>query len=125
MKREITQEQFLMEIELQGMKDKKDVAFICPGCKTAQSYRSFEKLGIDKEKITGWLGFSCIGRQTCAGSPRKESDGKPCNWTLGGLFQIQDLTVILEDGKKVPHFEIASSPQAEALRVVNNSPSKM
>lgn len=114
--RELTVELFYTEMELQGMDNRKDTAFVCPMCGTAQSFNSFLKAGAKKEDIPGLIGFSCIGRLTGAGSPRKEPDGKPCNWTLGGFLQFHKLVVVDEKGVKHPHFEVASTKQAEDLK---------
>jgi hypothetical protein len=44
----------------------------------------------------------------------KAPDGKPCNWTLGGLFRTHTLEVVTPDGKKHPRFEVATPEQAQA-----------
>lgn len=49
-----------------------------------------------------------------AGPPRKKPDGKPCNWTLGGLFRLHELEVITPDGKAHPTFAVATPAQAQA-----------
>lgn len=65
--------------------------------------------------VEKYVGFSCVGRWTGAGSPRKNPDGKPCNWTLGGLFQTHKVTVVTPDGKPHPIFEVATAEEAQAL----------
>lgn len=113
--RELTLDAFRAEIKAQGV-EPLDYAFICPACNTVQSARWFIAAGAGKgfEEVEGSLGFSCVGRFTGAGSDRIE--GKGCNWTCGGLFQIHKLTVVTPDGKKHPHFEVASQQQAHELR---------
>lgn len=54
------------------------------------------------------LGFSCVGRFTQAGPPRRKPDGRPCNWTLGGLFKLHTLEVVDEEGQAHPLFELAT-----------------
>lgn len=114
--RELTLDTFRAEIKAQGV-EQLDYAFICPACKTVQSARVLISAGAGKdfEGVQGTLGFSCVGRFTGAGGDKRE-EGKGCNWTLGGLFQTNELTVITPDGKRHPHFEIASPQQAQELR---------
>ena len=113
--RELTLEAFRAEIKAQDV-DPLDYAFICPACNTVQSARWLITAGAGKdfEEVQGVLGFSCVGRFTGAGSDRIE--GKGCNWTCDGLFQIHKLTVITPDEKKHPHFEVASQQQAHEVR---------
>lgn len=114
-RRELSLDDFRAEIKAQGV-EPLDYAFICPACNTVQSARWFIAAGAGKDfdDVQGSLGFSCVGRFTGAGAERVE--GKGCNWTCGGLFQIHKLTVITPDDKKHPHFEIASPQQALELR---------
>ena len=96
-----------------------DVAFICPMCRTVQSARDLIEAGAgdDFEAVEEFLGFSCVGRWTDAGGPRKEPDGQPCNWTLGGLFRMHKLEVITEDGEAHPRFQLATPDEAKAHAV--------
>jgi len=76
--------------------DTKQWRFRCPRCKTEQSAQDFIENNIaDADK---YIGFSCIGRFV---------EGKGCDWTLGGFFQIHDLEVLFPDGEKRPAFEFA------------------
>lgn len=93
-------------------------AFICPMCGTVQSADDLIKAsaGKDFDDVEKYLGFSCIGRFTGMGPPSKAratAPGKGCNWTLGGLFRMHKLEVITEDGKRHPHFEVATPEQAQ------------
>jgi hypothetical protein len=91
------------------------LAFRCPCCGTVQSAADLISAGAgdDFESVSRFLGFSCVGRFTGAGSPRKAPDGKPCNWTLGGLFQRHSLEVIDEHGVNHPHFEPVTESEAK------------
>lgn len=95
-----------------------DVVFRCPACKTLQSANDLIRAGAGDsfETVNGYLGFSCIGRFTGATSPRRDPDGKPCNWTLGGLFRIHEMEVITPDGTAHPHFELATREEADEHR---------
>lgn len=66
------------------------------------------------DDVEQYLGFSCVGRFTGADTPRNKPDGKPCNWTLGGLFQTHKLVVVTPDGKRHPRFEVATPEVAAA-----------
>lgn len=92
------------------------LVFRCPMCGTLQSGQDLINAGAGKtfEEIERYLGFSCIGRFTGAASPRAHQDGKPCNWTLGGLFKMHTLEVVTGDGKHHPHFDLATRSEAEA-----------
>jgi hypothetical protein len=86
-------------------------------CGTVQSMDTLIAVGAgsDEESVEGYVGFSCVGRWTGAGSPRKEPDGRPCNWTLGGLLQIRELEVVTDDGEVHHRFEIATPAEAKTL----------
>jgi hypothetical protein len=94
---------------------REDLAFVCPMCGTVQSSVDLiaAGAGADFDAVEKYLGFSCVGRFTGKGSPRKEPDGEACNWTLGGLFLVHKLEVITEDGKHHPTFELATPEQAK------------
>lgn len=94
------------------------VGLVCPMCGTVQTARDLidAGAGANFDEVEKYLGFSCVGRWTDAGPPRHQRDGKPCNWTLGGLFQTHKLEVVTEDGKRHPRFEVATKEQMEAYR---------
>lgn len=102
----LTVEEFRAELKKQNVPNT-EIKFVCPMCGTVQSANDLIAAGAGKtfEDVEKYIGFSCVGRFTGAGSPRKKPDGKPCNWTLGGLFQFHKLEVITPDGKHHPHFE--------------------
>lgn len=94
------------------------IVFRCPMCKTLQSGADLIRAGAGAtfDEVERYLAFSCLGRFTGAPSPRKEPDGKPCNWTLGGLFTVHSLEVVTPDGKHHPRFDLASKEDADAHR---------
>ncbi|KAB1444166.1 VVA0879 family protein [Bordetella bronchiseptica] len=96
------------------------IVFKCPMCSTLQNARDLIAAGAgdDFNAVERYLGFSCVGRFTGAASPRKEPDGQPCNWTLGGLFQTHRFEVVTPDGQRHPRFELADLEAAEAHRAV-------
>lgn len=87
----------------------------CPMCGTIQSAADLIEAGAGGtfEEVEKYLGFSCVGRFTGAPSPRKAHDGKPCDWTLGGLFSTHKLEIVTPDGKHHPHFELATPEEAQ------------
>lgn len=113
--------EFHRRIKAQGVSGRKHIAFICPMCRTVQSGASLIKAaaGNSMPEVERYLGFSCVGRFLDAASPRKEPDGKPCNWTLGGLLRLHNLEIVDADGKHHPHFEVASSEDAMKLEAAN------
>ncbi len=110
--RQITLEQFHAEIKAQNAASKEDITFVCPMCGTHQSARDLIEAGVGAtfDEVEKYLAFSCVGRFTDAGYPRNKPDGKPCNWTLGGLFRVHKLEVIA-DGQAHPCFELAEHPK--------------
>ena len=112
----MTLAEFQAAVRAQGVA-REDAAFVCPMCRTVQSARSLiaAGAGTDFDAVERYLGFSCVGRFTGAGGPRKEPDGQPCNWTLGGLFRLHKLEVTTDDGQKHPLFEVATPEQAQEL----------
>lgn len=112
--RRINLDQFHAELKAQGV-PRVHVAFRCPMCETPQSMDCLIRAGAPQDKVENYIGFSCVGRWTGAGSPRKKPDGKPCNWTLGGLFQCHKCVVVDEQQKDHPHFEPCTPEEAKKL----------
>lgn len=113
--RQITVDELHAEFTKQGVSKTEHLAFICPMCGTVQSAHDFIKAGAGKniESVEKYLGFSCVGRFTGASSPRAKPDGKPCNWTLGGLFALHKLEIVTPDGEAHKSFELATPEQAQ------------
>jgi len=86
-----THEEWLDEAERRFGDDPRDWLFVCPRCKTEQCAWDFYEAGVKGSTIDKVLAFSCIGRFT---------DGKGCDWTLGGLFQIHEVEVEFGDKKR-------------------------
>lgn len=110
----MTVEQFHDAIKQQGV-DQLDIAFVCPMCGCIQSPRDLIAAGAGDnfDAVGKYVAFSCVGRWTNAGSPRTQQDGKPCNWTLGGLFTLHELEVVTSDGEHHPRFMPATAEQAQ------------
>lgn len=119
MRETIKLDEFRARLKAQGVSDRVHSAVKCPLCKTPQSIQSFICAGADAETAERYIGFSCLGRLTGAGEPRRKPDGRPCNWTLGGLLQLHELEVIDDKGNVHPHFEIATPEEAKALEAAH------
>lgn len=111
---QMTIEQFHASIKAQGAASKLDVTLICPMCGFHQSPRDLIEAGAGEnfEDVEKYVGFSCVGRWTGAGSPRNKPDGKPCNWTLGGMFKTHKIEVVA-DGIAHPRFEVAQKAKVQ------------
>ncbi|MGH8632096.1 MAG: VVA0879 family protein, partial [Burkholderiales bacterium] len=109
-------EQYHDALKAQGV-PQDHLAMKCPMCGVIQSAASLITAGAGAtfDDVQKFLGFSCVGRFTDASAPRKKPDGKPCDWTLGGLFRVHKLEVVTPDGKAHPRFELATPEEAQAL----------
>lgn len=112
----MTLAQFHATLMAQGVSAREHIALKCPMCGTVQSAADLiaAGAGANFDDVEKYLGFSCVGRFTGAGAPRKEPDGQPCNWTLGGLFTLHKLEVLTPDGERHPRFEPATPDEAQA-----------
>jgi hypothetical protein len=117
--RQITLQEFHAELKAQGMARRSDAAFKCPICGTVQSIVSLLAAGVPEDLVETQVGFSCEGRWTKAGPFKRARHGSPsprgCDWTLGGLFKLHTLEVIMPDGSVQPVFEISTHDEAMAL----------
>lgn len=88
--------------------------FQCANCGNVQSGEDFKKLIDDKIlpadfEIHRYVYFACIGRY----DTRIKKVGtlgnkiKPCDYTLGGFFNLSKLCVWIDDKKKVYVFDFA------------------
>jgi hypothetical protein len=84
-------------------KDVRTWRFVCPNCGHIQTANDFIAAGVPNPE--GKFYFSCIGRWT--GGPGIIGNGKaPCDYTLGGLFVFNTVTVI-DNGATTPVFAFA------------------
>lgn len=114
----ITVPEFHALLKAQDVPTREDLAFKCPRCGTIQSMGDLLDTGMDKIQAEKYLGFSCVGRFTNAGSATKEGTPAPgkvgCDWTLGGLFHLHNLEVTDKAGKVHPMFDICEPEEAKA-----------
>lgn len=115
--RKITMDEFHGELKAQGV-PRDHLAFKCPRCGTIQSADDLIRAGAgaDFDVVEKYLGFSCVGRwRGGASGLGDKADARGCDWTLGGLFQLHKLAVVV-DGREHPRFEPATPDEAQAHR---------
>lgn len=127
----ITLEEAQKRMQAQGQ-PRDHIAFVCPICSTVQSMASLKRVGVPEDKVEDFIGFSCEGRWTSAGPWPSDKDKtakakkrrmlRGCDWTLGGLFRLHNLEVVMPDGKERVNFEIATADQAAELRAFVDAP---
>lgn len=76
--------------------------FVCPSCGHVASVKDWQDAGAEE----GEVAFSCVGRHLP--NPR-HLGGKPgpCNYAGGGLFQLNPIYVMHEDGVESRMFAFA------------------
>lgn len=126
MAEQITVEEFHKRIHAQGASSCENVALKCVICGCVQSIASLRRAdpALTNAAAEALVSFSCEGRltgagpwstkATKAGAERRKVRG--CDWTLGGLFTIHKLEVLMPgNDKPVPTFEIATAEEAAEL----------
>ena len=69
--------------------------FVCPSCGHVASVKDWKDAGASE----GEVAFSCVGRHLNADDAKTfKHDGGPCQYAGGGLFGLNPVTVIHEDG---------------------------
>lgn len=81
--------------------------FVCPVCKVETTAKEWKDAGAPE----GAIGFSCVGRWTASRDALNGKGPGPCNYTGGGLFALNPVTVVFPDGEKMKAFDFA--PVAE------------
>lgn len=121
----ITLDEAHERMRAQGVSHPRHYAFRCPICGTIQSMASLVAAGAEQEEVHKYIAFSCEGRFSGAGPAARSDDTsrkakarravRGCDWTLGGLFQLQRLMIRYPDDAVSPSFEIVSADEAQAL----------
>jgi len=89
-----------------------DWRFVCPSCGHVASVRDWREAGAP----VGTTAFSCVGRWLGETDDEKtfRRKGGPCNYAGGGLFGLNPVTVVLDDGSEIKVFAFAEQlPAAE------------
>lgn len=81
----MTLDEYKAAVKAQGVPHE-HIAMKCPMCGVIQSGADLiaAGAGADFDAVEKYLAFSCVGRFTGAGSPRKKPDGKPTEHQGGG-----------------------------------------
>lgn len=82
--------------------------FVCPVCNHIASVQEWKDAGAPAE----CAGFSCVGRWMPGSRQAFDKGAGPCTYAGGGLFRLNPIKVILEDGKTVDVFAFDESGDA-------------
>ena len=108
----MTHAQWLAEAVRRFGKNPLKWRFVCPVCSTEISVEDYK----NAKAPEGAIAFSCIGRYLSMPPRRAFGDGErvdgPCDYTGGGLLQLNPIHVQLDDGTVRQTFEFA--PQSPA-----------
>lgn len=78
--------------------------FVCPSCGHVATPKDWRDAGAPE----GAIAFSCVGRYLGAkGDNSFKRDGGPCNYAGGGLFKLNPVRVIDDEGKEHNVFAFA------------------
>lgn len=86
-----------------------DWKFVCPSCGCETSVKQWKDAGAPENSVA----FSCIGR-FIEGTKGEiwDKNGGPCNYTGGGLFQLNPIHVVDKNGATHQMFAFAE-PSAD------------
>lgn len=80
--------------------------FVCPSCDHVASSEDYKNAGASSDSVA----FSCVGRWLESPKEAFRGEGGPCNYAGGGLFRINPVLVVLQDGTERNIFEFADAP---------------
>lgn len=104
----LTYEQWKAEGEKRFGPERSKWKFVCPTCGTVTSVAEWRAAGAPE----GAVGFSCIGRYKGVARDAFRNTGQgPCNYTGGGLFKLNPVTVKTPDGGAIQMFEFAPAEE--------------
>lgn len=111
----MTYKEWLAEGEKRFGKDPMNWKFVCPICKHVASTRDYKDAGAKSDNV----GFSCVGRwikgsRDAFGTPKNNKRPGPCDYAGGGLFKLNPIAVVHEDGKEILAFAFAEPDPKEA-----------
>jgi hypothetical protein len=92
----MTKDEWIAEGERRFGKDTLQWRFICPSCGHVAAVKDWK----DAKAPEGAVAFSCIGRYTKADDKNTfAKKGGPCQYAGGGLFKLNPVKVIGDDGE--------------------------
>ena len=102
-RRTLTRKEWEAEGERRFGHDPMNWKFQCPSCLIVTATHEWKEAGAPQ----GAVAFSCIGRYTGHMDRSMGSKPGPCNYTGGGLFGLNPLTVKFPNGETGEFFEFA------------------
>lgn len=99
--------------------DRMEWVFKCPSCGVHTKYKEW----VEDENGVNMIAFSCIGRIRDKKYNAFSSDKKqPCNYAGGGLFRINPIVIIDDEGIEHELFDFAMNPlcEKEEIKKDNN-----
>lgn len=106
--RRMTADEWRVEGERRFGADPLKWKFVCPSCGHIQAVEDFRPY--KAQGATADSAFQqCIGRFTGAGGAFDATKWKPCNYAIYGLFHLQHVVVIHENGSEVKAFSFADA----------------
>ena len=109
MEKKLTHAEWLAEGKRRFGGDFKKWRFVCPVCGFVQSAQDYYDAGAPSAAVA----FSCVGRwrkdaqDAMTASPAFTTGARPCNYTGGGLFRLNPVIVVMDDGSESQAFEFA------------------
>lgn len=79
--------------------DRRDWRFVCPACGFVQSYWNFHDAGLHHDQIDRKLAYSCVGRVVGHHDTPMGTKPGPCNYSGGGLFRLNPVAVLDDQGQ--------------------------
>ncbi len=105
--RQLTHDEWLTEGVRRFGYDAREWRFVCPVCAYEASVQDWKEAGAEARCVA----FSCIGGWRGATDFASTGEG-PCNYAGGGLFKLNPVTVIKEEGP--PRFVFEFAPKEES-----------
>jgi len=100
-KQRMTEAEWLAKGERLFGPDKMRWRFVCPVCGHVAAPADWKAIGAGN----GEVAFSCVGRYIAGAKQAFEKSGKgPCTYAGGGLFRLNPLEIVRENGEVVSYF---------------------
>ena len=90
--------------------DPKEWAFKCPSCGHVQTVQDFVDVGASPQAAN----MNCIGRYLDEDVPGIWAEEGPCDYAGQGLFRLNPVRVVTDDGETVGVFAFASTESRES-----------
>jgi hypothetical protein len=107
-----TEAEWIAEARARFGDNPNDWAFRCPACRCRITVGDYRRAGAPEDTIA----FSCIGRFNGKGGSMEKPSKFGCNYAGGGLFRLNPVDVIREDGKTSTMFAFAKRTKADVER---------